>query len=264
MARTVRLRLTLAYLGTRFCGWQVQPEARTVQGCLEEVVSRMMGRQVRVQGASRTDAGVHALGQVAHFDIPEEKAALPWQRALNAQLPRDVSVLEVRRASQAFHSRFSPSRKTYSYTLWVEEHYVLPQRRPLVWPLRPLDLEAMRESAAILQGEHDFAAFQNVGTPVRDTVRTIYEIRFEQGLHPCEVRILFTGNGFLKQMVRNMVGALVCAGKNLFPPGHVGTLLEGRDRSQVPETAPAQGLCLERIEYGPAHDGPEDECTPTD
>jgi tRNA pseudouridine38-40 synthase len=249
MARTVRLKLTLAYLGTRFCGWQVQPEGRTVQGCLEEVVSSMLCRQTRVHGSSRTDAGVHALGQVAHFDIPEGKADIPWQKALNSQLPRDVAVLDVQSVNPEFHARFSPSRKTYSYTLWLEERFVLPQRRPMVWPLRPLDLDAMAQAAGHLLGKQDFAAFQNVGTSVRHTVRTLFDVRFGKGQHPCETTILFTADGFLKQMIRNMVGALVAVGRSVFPPGHVAELLSARDRSLAPETAPARGLCLERIDY---------------
>jgi tRNA pseudouridine38-40 synthase len=250
MDRMVRFKLTLAYLGAGFCGWQIQPNARTVQGCLEAVVSRMLARPTRIHGASRTDAGVHALGQVAHLDVPEDKAALPWQRALNAQVDRDMAILDVQAVEREFHARYSPSRKSYSYTIWTEERYILPQRRDLVWPLRPLDLVAMREAAGHLIGEHDFAAFQNVGTMVHHTMRTIYEIRFEQGQHPCETRILFTGNGFLKQMVRNMVGTLVSVGKGRAAPVHVAELLEGRDRSRVPETAPAKGLCLEWIDYG--------------
>jgi tRNA pseudouridine38-40 synthase len=246
---SVRLKLILAYLGQQFCGWQFQPNARTVQGCLEQVVCSLVGHPVRIHGASRTDAGVHALGQVVHFDIAEDKLALPWQRALNAHVPKDMAILDVQQVDHEFHARYTPSLKTYSYTLWLEQRYVLPQRRDLVWPVRPLDLEAMRVAAGFFVGEHDFGAFQNVGTKVKNSVRTLHEIRLAQGQHPCEITIFFTGNGFLKQMVRNMVGTLVRAGRGVFPPEHVAELLKARDRSLVPETAPAKGLCLERIDY---------------
>ncbi|MFP4071568.1 MAG: tRNA pseudouridine(38-40) synthase TruA [Desulfovibrionales bacterium] len=245
----IRLKLTLAYRGTQFFGWQVQPRGRTVQGCLETIVSRMIGQDCRIIGSGRTDSGVHALGQVAHVDVPAAKAEIPWQKALNAQLPRDVAVTGVRRVSETFHARFSPSIKTYSYTLWQEQGYVLPQRGPYVWPVSPLDLEAMARAASGLVGEHDFAAFQNTGSEVTSTIRTLHRIAFMRGQHPGELVLVFSANGFLKQMVRNLVGTLVAVGSGSRSPADVPELLIAADRTALPATAPAQGLCLERVWY---------------
>ncbi len=245
----MRLRLTLAYLGTRFAGWQVQPGQRTVQGCLEEALARLCGRAVRVQGAGRTDAGVHALGQTAHADVDDSRAHIPWRKALNALLPKDVTVLEAGPAPQGFHARFSALAKTYAYSIWTEPAFVLPQRRVFVWPAGPLDLEAMDRAANMLKGTHDFAGFQNVGTEVRSTVRTIHDISRRPGLTPHEILFQIHADGFLKQMVRNIVGCLVAAGRGKVSPETVRSILDDGDRKGAYACAPPQGLTLERVFY---------------
>jgi len=258
----IRLKFILAYHGERFHGWQLQPESqgRTVQGCLEEALGRLCGRFVRVHGSGRTDAGVHALGQAAHADVPLEKADMPWRKALNSLLPPDMTVISAEPASPDFHARFSALSKTYSYTLWLEPGFVQPQRRPFVWDAvrhGALDVALMEEAAAILMGEHDFKAFQNAGTPVSNTVRVVREISRRPGLTPFEDVWVFRADGFLKQMVRNLMGCMVAAGRGKISPGFVRSLLETKDRTRAPATAPASGLCLEWVEY--AQDGDQDQ-----
>ncbi len=254
----IRLKLILAYQGTEFCGWQLQPAAsgRTVQGCLEAALEKLCGRPVRVHGSGRTDAGVHALGQVAHADVPQTRANIPWRAALNATLPPDIAVLDATFVDEDFHSRFSALAKTYSYALWHEPGFLLPQRRAFVWDVGrhgPPDPVLMDEAAALLAGTHDFAAFQNTGTPVSHTVRTIHEISRHQGVTPHETVWRFRADGFLKQMVRNLMGCLVAAGRGKVSALNIRSLLTERRRSLAPATAPASGLCLEHVEY--ASDG---------
>jgi len=252
MDETIRIKLTLAYQGTRFAGWQYQPEecGRSVQAVVEQAVSHLAGRFVRVQGGSRTDAGVHALHQTAHADIPASRAGLPWMRALNALLPNDVAVTAVEPVARNFHARYAPTSKTYSYTLWLHPDFVLPHRHLFVWRVGQLDLTAMEDAAQELTGTHDFAAFQNAGTDVRDTVRRVDFIRRTQGQSQHESVWLIRGPGFLKQMVRNIMGCLVTVGKGKLNRENVRLLLMTKDRSLAPATAPAQGLCLERMEFG--------------
>lgn len=244
-----RIRLTLAYDGTDYSGWQLQPDDRTVQGVLERVLADIVGAPVRVHGSGRTDAGVHALGQVAHFDCPDERADIPWGRALNATLPKDVRVTDAVVVADDFHSRYSAVAKTYEYVLWTRREWCLPQRRRFVWNCGPVDVAAMERAAGVLLGEHDFAAFQNVGTPVKSTVRTITDIVCRPGLTEDELVWRFTADGFLKQMVRNLMGALVACGRGKFSTDVVRTILKEGDRSAAPATAPPQALTLVSVEY---------------
>lgn len=253
-----RLRLTVAYDGTEFAGWQLQPAGfgRTVQGCLEEVLGRMCDRPVRVLGAGRTDSGVHALGQVAHCDVPESRAGLSWQKSLNSLLPKDISILDAVETDPDFHSRFDAVGKEYRYTLWTSRHFVLPWRRPYVWDVGrswPLDVAAMDACAALFAGCHDFAAFQNVGTVVQSSVRQVHGVvRLPQAAEHEQVW-QFRAEGFLKQMVRNLMGALVAVGRGKVSPEAIRSVLTKGQRSLAPGTAPACGLCLYAVEY--ASDG---------
>ena len=244
-----RLLITLAYTGTAFAGWQIQPGLRTVQGELESAAGHILNAPARVHSAARTDAGVHALGQRVHLDVPDGREAIPWQRALNALLPMDMSVTQVRRVEPDFHARFAATAKTYAYTLWTEGEYLLPQRRPFVWRQPRLDHDAMVEAARHFLGTQDFAAFQNAGTPVSSTVRTLTSIGPEPGMLRQEIVWRLRGDGFLKQMVRNIMGCLTAVGRGALLPSDVPRLLADRDRSLAPETAPAWGLCLERVHY---------------
>lgn len=244
-----RFLLTLAYDGTDFSGWQLQARDRTVQGVIETALNTIMGAPVRLHGAGRTDAGVHALGQTAHFDCPERRADIPWQRALNALLPEDVRVLASRRVPDDFHARFRAQAKTYEYALWHTREFCLPQRRRFVWSCGPLDFTAMEEAARLLTGEHDFASFQNTGTPVKSTIRTVTAISRHPGPTPHESVWRFTANGFLKQMVRNLVGCLVACGRGQITPDEAGRILRAADRAQAQATAPPQGLTMVSVEY---------------
>jgi tRNA pseudouridine38-40 synthase len=244
-----RIRLVVAYDGGGFCGWQLQPEDRTVQGELEEAVARMVGEPVRLHASGRTDSGVHATAQVVHFDVPDERADLPWTRALNSLTTDDVAVLRHDTVSADFHARFGAISKTYEYILWHERRFLLPQRRRFVWDCGPLDFNALGMAAEVLQGRHDFSAFQNVGTPVKDTVRTLEPLEMLPGTTPHETVLRFTADGFLKQMVRNLVGCLVEAGRGKLSPQNVRSVLYERDRKTAPATAPAQGLSLVRVLY---------------
>ena len=245
-----RLALRLAYDGTRFAGWQVQPGERTVQGCLETALGTICNRRMRVHGAGRTDSGAHALDQVAHCDIPEEKTGVPWRRALNALLPGDACVTSAVWAEDAFHARHSARGKIYSYTLWTAAEYLIPQRRPFVWAAGELDFEAMRRVADVFPGRRDFAAMQNVGTSLAHSVRTVHSVELVRGQRPEELAVVVSADGFLKQMVRIMVGCLVKAGRHKLAPEEMRAILDARDRTLAPATAPAQGLCLERVLYG--------------
>lgn len=245
-----RIKITIAYDGTDFCGWQLQPESRTVQGELEQAVARITGIPVRVHGSGRTDSGVHALGQVVHFDVEDRLGAVPWQRALNSLLPDDITALNCALVTDEFHSRFSALKKSYTYTLWLNNSFFLPCRRRYAWKCGPLDLNALDRGLEQFLGEHDFASFQNTGTPVSSTTREIFEFCREPGQSEHEIVLRVCGSGFLKQMVRNMVGCLVAIGRGKADPGFVRSLLQLKDRTIAPATAPAQGLCLEGVYYG--------------
>jgi len=250
-----RLRLTIAYDGAAFAGWQLQAPGlgRSVQGCLEDALAVLCGTPVRVHGSGRTDAGVHALAQTAHVDVPGARADIPWGRALNAMLPDDVSVTDVAVVPDDFHARFDAVGKIYHYTLWSQPGYVLPWRRPYVWDVGrfgPLDADAMDACAAVFVGCHDFAAFQNAGSEVATTFRLVHAVERLPGAAPGETVWRFHGEGFLKQMVRNLMGTLVAAGRGRLSPADVRSILAKGQRSLAPATAPARGLCLHAVEYG--------------
>lgn len=244
------LRLTLQYDGTAYVGWQRQATGVSIQGLIEEALAPIEGAPVVVHGAGRTDAGVHALAQVATVGL---NAAIPTDtlaRALNAVLPADVRVLAIEEADPAFHARFSAAGKVYEYRI-VNAPLVSPFLVRYVWHLtQPLDLAAMRAGAECLVGTHDFAAFQGAGSTVTSTERTVRSIVWEDGGGydlPLVMRI--EGGGFLRHMVRNIAGTLVEVGIGRWAPDRVGAILESRDRTQAGPTAPAQGLFLVRVEY---------------
>lgn len=245
----MRIRLTLAYEGTDFCGWQLQPRDRTVQGEVEKALRRILGVSTRVHGSGRTDSGVHALCQVCHFDCDDGRGRFPWRRSLNAVMPEDVRVIDAEEVPDDFHARYGVREKTYEYALWHEREFCLPQRRRFVWMCGPVDFVRMEAAAAVMVGEHDFAAFQNVGTDINSTVRTVTGIGRHPGPTIYESVWRFTANGFLKQMVRNMMGCLVACGRGKIGVSDVRTILESGDRTTAPATAPPAGLTLVHVEY---------------
>ncbi len=250
-----RLKLILAYLGGNYAGWQTQEwkqrvQPPTVQAEVEKAVSKIAAMPVRVHGASRTDAGVHAEGQVAHCDVPDHKSDMDWRKALNACLPRDIRVKECALVSEDFHARFHVERKAYTYSLWLNRRYVPPRLYELVWDCGPLDLDKLDLARHSLVGRHDFKSFQNRGTSLKTSTRTIFAIERRFSSEESELlRLTFIADGFLKQMVRNLTGLLVACGQNKFDPAQIPALLEAADRQQAPLTAPARGLCLDWIAY---------------
>jgi tRNA pseudouridine38-40 synthase len=241
------LKLTLAYDGTRFVGWQRQAEGESIQGLLEEALARLEGAPVSVAGAGRTDAGVHAEGQVATATVlfPHDPAVV--LRALNAQLPPDVRVVAAEDAPAGFHARFDARSKSYRYQL-ANTPVMSPFLRAYAWHVpEPLDDGAMREAAAALIGTHDFAAFQSAGSDVATTIRTIARSELASRGHLLVYEV--SGSGFLRHMVRAIAGTLVEVGRGWRAPGDVRALLEGGSRSRAGATAPAHGLVLVKVEY---------------
>lgn len=249
-------RITLAYDGSDFSGWQRQRAGtgRTVQGVLEEALGRLAGgERVSVAGAGRTDAGVHALGQVASFDLGRQMEATDLQRALNGLLPADVRVREAAPAAKAFHARRSAISKFYRYVL-DSGGVPLPQRRRAAgWVPGPLDEALVRSAAALFVGRHDFQSLASAGGGVKTTVREVTrsEVTFAEGGLVYEVE----AGGFLRKMVRSMVGGLIAAGTGTLTPEELSRALEARDRAAWPPPAPACGLTLVRVDYA-AGQGP--------
>ncbi len=251
-----RLKLNISYVGTQYCGWQIQDNASTIQGELEKVLELILGEPVRVHGAGRTDSGVHAEGQVAHVDIPTHKAELDWQRIFNTNLPDDICVHGIELVHPEFHSRFDAKSKTYNYTFWTDKAYMPPRLKPFAWSCGPLDIKSMQIALGHLRGRHDFACFQNAGTDIEDTTRFIYGASLEQTCpwlptkyHPQVLTLSINANGFLKQMVRNIAGLLVAVGRNNFDEQDVPSLIASGIRKNAPSTAPACGLSLQKVIY---------------
>ncbi len=240
-------RIVLQYDGTAYHGWQVQPGSATIQGEVEAVLGRIARHPVRVQGAGRTDAGVHALGQVAGFRLDTRMSPEEMLRALNSMLPRDIRVVEARTASPEFHPRYQAVSKIYYYQIFtgpVISPFLTPHAHHHRWPL---DAGKMREAARQFLGSHDFSAFCAADSEVRDRVRTV----LASDLYQRDDLLVFVvqATGFLKQMVRTMVGTLIEAGRGRIEPAEVQRIIQGRDRDRAGSTAPAQGLFLYRVNY---------------
>lgn len=241
-------RLTVAYRGTEFSGWQRQTDKRTVQGCLETALKTLWGHEISLQGSGRTDTGVHALGQVASFNAPRLHTGPVLQRALNANLPRDMRVVKCRLVAPSFHARFDAQGKTYRYLIWnhlVQDPFTLDTH----WHLpRPLDLAAMRRAAKSLVGEHDFASFtSNPGYERETTARMMRRVSIVRD--GSALVFHFTADGFLYRMVRNLVGALVKVGHGKISVADFVAILRACSRSSAPATAPACGLYLMHVSY---------------
>lgn len=246
-SRTKRVRLTVAYDGTGYHGWQFQDNGVTVEGELNRCLEDLLGKPVQVIGASRTDAGVHALGNVAVFDTDSRMPAEKFSYALNQRLPEDIRVQLSEEVELDWHPRHCESRKTYEYRIYRAE-FPMPVRRLYTYfTYHPLDADRMRQAAAFLEGEHDFKSFCQAGTQVESTVRTIHFLEIvEEGR---ELVIRVCGNGFLYNMVRIIVGTLMEVGQGKREPESMKTVLEAKDRGAAGPTAPAQGLTLVRYEF---------------
>ncbi len=241
------LKLTLEYDGTDYHGWQVQLGLPTIQGAMEETIKRVSGEEVRVTGAGRTDAGVHALGQVANFHTGKALEPLRWQQALNALLPPDIVVRGVEEAPEDFDARRSAKSKTYRYSILNRPYPSALDRRYLLHVPDPLDLGAMAEAVALLLGEHDFSAFRATGCTAATPVRRVSEARFTtegERLH-----FFITADAFLMHMVRIIVGTLVEVGTGKLTPAGFRDILKSCDRGRAGKTVPPHGLCLMGVRY---------------
>jgi tRNA pseudouridine38-40 synthase len=247
VAHMRRLKCVVAYDGTDYSGFQVQPDQITVQGEIEAALRRITGEEIQIVGSGRTDAGVHARGQVFHFDtasgIPLEK----WAFVLNNQLPDSIVIRSVEEAAPTFHARFDVKVKEYRYCIDNGPTPDVFRHRYADHIRHPLDLEAMRRAAAHLVGEHDFTSFCSAKTFVEDKVRTVYDLRVEQT--GSEIWVVCRGNGFLYNMVRIIVGTLVEVGQGKRHPDEIKDILQARDREQAGKTAPAKGLTMWEVTY---------------
>lgn len=252
----VNYKIYIQYDGTRYKGWQRQRTTdQTIQGKIEAILTRRYGRTIEIDGSGRTDAGVHAHGQVANFRIPEtlcdgklpEEVCDELLELFAEYLPEDIAVTEVRVASARFHSRLNVVKKTYVYRIWNAAYPNVFERKFMLHDTRHMDVEAMRQAAEYLLGKHDFAAFCGNAKMKKSTVRTIHEITIEE--ISGEIRFTYTGNGFLQNMIRIVTGTLVDVGIGVYPPEHVAEIMESKIRAEAGPTMPAQGLTLWEVVY---------------
>ncbi|MGN1167307.1 MAG: tRNA pseudouridine(38-40) synthase TruA [Lachnospiraceae bacterium] len=243
-----RVRIVVAYDGTNYCGWQIQPNGITIEEVLNREISKLTCEDIHVIGASRTDSGVHALGNVAVFDtnspIPPDRMAY----ALNQRLPEDIVIVKSDEVPADWHPRYQDCvRKTYEYHIYNAPWPNPLRKRYATFVSFPMDVEKMRKGAEYLVGEHDFVSFCNVRTNVEDTVRTVESIEIQK--EGSEITIRVTGNGFLYNMVRIIAGTLIRVGRGFYEPEKVKEILEARQRTEAGVTAPANGLVLIEICY---------------
>ena len=243
-----RVLLTIEYDGSAYCGWQRQLNGPSVQQKVEEALFKVTGERIGITGASRTDAGVHALGQRAHFDmesaIPADK--LPF--ALNTKLPRDIRVTAGREVDERFHARFDAAGKEYGYLIYNRRHPSALLRDLSAHVSVRLDESAMERACRHLPGTHDFAAFQAAGGTAKTTIRRIDSVSV--GRQGDEIRLVIYGTAFLYNMVRIIAGTLIYVGQGRLPEDVFARAIETGDRLQLGPTAPPQGLCLNRVDYG--------------
>ena len=243
-----RVGLVVAYDGTNYSGWQIQPNGITIQGVLNDALTDLLGEKIEIMGASRTDAGVHALGNVAVFDtntrIPGEKISY----ALNQRLPEDIRIQLSEEVEPDFHPRYCDSEKTYEYRILNRKFPVPTERLYSYFYHYKLDVDRMQAAANMLEGEHDFKSFCSVRTQVTDTVRTVYRIDVTRNEDDI-ITIRVTGNGFLYNMVRIIAGTLMAVGTGHIQAEDMPSILEAKDRRAAGPTAPARGLTLIEMKY---------------
>ena len=242
-----RIRLTVAYDGTNYHGWQLQNNGITIEAELNRCLTQLLGEQIQVIGASRTDSGVHALGNIAVFDTETRMPADKVSYALNQRLPEDIRIQKSEEVALDWHPRHCESRKTYEYRIYCGEFPMPTKRLYSYFTYHPLNVENMRKAAALLVGEHDFKSFCQTGAQVESTVRTLYTVEIEE--QGAEVVIRVCGNGFLYNMVRIIAGTLMEAGWGKRQPEEMKAILEAKSRSAAGPTAPACGLTLLKYEF---------------
>lgn len=243
----MRIKLIVAYDGTNYKGWQVQPNGITIEEVLNKKLTELLGEEITVAGASRTDSGVHSLGNVAVFDTNTRMPAEKISFALNQRLPEDIVVQDSCEVPEDWHPRYQNSRKTYEYRI-LNRTFRMPSRRfDTYFYHHPLDVEKMQKAASYLVGEHDFKSFCAIGAQVKTTVRAVYACDVLKNGEIITIRV--TGNGFLYNMVRIIAGTLIQVGGGALPPERIPEILAAQDRSAAGPTAPAQGLTMMGIEY---------------
>jgi tRNA pseudouridine38-40 synthase len=242
------IKLLIEYDGTNYQGWQIQPEGPTIQGMLEEKLSRLTGERIHVIGSGRTDSGVHAFGQVAHFKTQSQMDIRTIQRALNSLLPPDIVIQEVEEVDESFHARKHSKSKVYEYRI-LNRNLRSAFHRGYVWYIpQKLNLIEMKKATQGLIGEHDFSAFRTVGSPTRTAVRRVIRAEWKRGRDGL-IRFEIEANGFLKQMVRSIIGTLVEIGKGRMKASDFRQIMNSKDRKKAGPTAPAQGLFLKEVKY---------------
>ncbi len=250
----MRLAIEIEYDGSGFCGWQRQRGARSVQECVEQALSRVADHAVTVICAGRTDAGVHACAQVAHFDTHAQRSLRSWILGANSHLPPDVAVRRAQRVADDFHARFDARSRSYRYV--ILNHMTRPalNRARVCWQHRPLDAPRMHAAARCLIGEHDFSSFRAVACQARHARRSVYQLSVAR--QDEQVIINIRANAFLHHMVRNIAGVLISIGAGDKPPLWAAEVLAAQDRRLGGVTAPAQGLYLIGVDYGPEYSFP--------
>ncbi len=241
-----RIKLVVAYDGTNYCGFQFQKNGPTIEAELNRALSELTGEEIHVTGASRTDAGVHALGNIAVFNTESRIPAEKFSYALNSRLPEDIAVQSSEEVAVSYHPRKCNSVKTYEYRILNRRFPDPTRRRNAAFCHWPLDVEHMRAAAAYLEGEHDFASFCSAGSQAEDTVRRLYEASVTRTGDLITVRL--SGNGFLYNMVRIIAGTLMSIGQGTFLPEHMREVLNARDRRRAGVKVPAEGLTLVSID----------------
>ena len=243
----MRIGLKIEYDGTAYGGWQRLKNAPSIQQTIEEALERALGCSCRVIGAGRTDAGVHAYGQVAHLDIETKIPADRFSYILNQKLPDDIRIVQSWQAAENFHARRDAIGKHYRYTIYQAPHASALERNSSVHVPQQLDVKKMQQAAQVLIGEHDFSAFRTVGSNIVGTVRTVYRLEVQQqGQH---IHIDIWGNGFLYNMVRIIAGTLIEVGKGKIPVQEMQSILDSKERARAGATAPAKGLAMCEVFY---------------
>lgn len=241
--------MKIAYDGTAYAGWQKQENALGIQDVIEQTVKKLFSEEVHVHGSGRTDAGVHALGQVAAMDLQHPIPAANLKKALNSNLPADIRIMDVWEAEESFHPQYNAKRKTYQYH-FINDEVMPPDRRYYASLVQEkLDMEAMKKAIRPLKGEHDFYAFRSAKAVNESTVRTIYDIDLHYEEAKKEYVLTVTGNGFLYNMVRIIAGTMIEVGKGRIPAANTEKALLEHDRDLLGPTAPPQGLTLFSVEY---------------
>ena len=244
---TRRIRLKVAYDGTGYHGWQLQKNAVTIESELNRCLSELFGEEIQVTGASRTDAGVHALENIAVFDTTSPMPAEKISYALNQRLPEDIRIQKSEETACDWHPRRCKSRKTYEYRIYRAQFPMPVKRLYALFTYYKLDVNHMKKAAAYLEGEHDFKSFCQTKTQVESTVRTLYSVQVEEQGQDLVIRVC--GNGFLYNMVRIIVGTLLEVGQGRRTPESITEILAAKDRATAGPTAPAHGLTLVRYEF---------------